>query len=221
MEIKNHCLILGFSLSLTVLTSACGHAGPESNSLPNQRVPVETTAPQAVASPPAITEKPAAIVLSDDRVLLPTAIHLVSLSDAEYLSLQEKWVGSEEAACNYFVITALCESGYCKSDKPFYKAADFGTYFQDTGWAEITLAEAKVYLKNKSQLDMVAQRGPLSGETMGHIAVPYEVNADEELVVAQGNYDESTHEMQHWGDSFASPFHYYVNLAPTEASHEN
>ena len=115
---------------------------------------------------------------------------------------------------NFFAITALCEANYCKSDKPFYRAAQFGSYFKETGWVEVNFPDAKSYLAQASDLDLVAQRGALHGGSMGHIAIPIQLNASRKIVVAQGNYHQSTHEIETWDDAFAQGFHYYVNFAP-------
>ncbi|MBC7397883.1 MAG: hypothetical protein H7333_10615, partial [Bdellovibrionales bacterium] len=142
------------------------------------------------------------------------ALRLAQLSEKTYLSFQQKWIGSKEAACNFFLITSLCESGYCKNDKPFYRAADFDTYFRETGWAEVTLGEAKKFLQNNSEIDLVAQRGSSTPSGMGHVAVPFRVGSQNDLIVAQGNYHESSHEVENWDDRFAQSFHYFVNFAP-------
>lgn len=204
---------LALAILISLVTGCGPSSGQDAEKLPNARVPLRLTAHQARShlkreQQQFLGEGP------ETRTLLAAASQLANLSDADYLIVQNRWVGSAEAACNFFVITALCEANYCKSDKPFYRAAQFGSYFKETGWVEVNFPDAKSYLAQTSDLDLVAQRGALHGGSMGHIAIPIQLNASRKIVVAQGNYHQSTHEIETWDDAFAQGFHYYVNFAP-------
>ncbi len=184
--------------------------------LPNQQVPLSVSAKEAILKQNISVVEfsgPASFVSPASRTLILAASKLSQMSEKAYQSVQTKWLGSTEAACNFFVITALCEAGYCKVTKPFYRAAQFGEYFRKTGWVEVSLTEAKKFLENVSDLDLVAQRGPIGNSSMGHIGIPIGLDSYENLIIAQGNYHQSTHEREVWSDEFASPFHYFVNFS--------
>lgn len=117
------------------------------------------------------------------------------LRKKEYLTFQRKWVGSDVAACNFFLITALCEAGYCKKEKPFFKAADFDRYFERTGWKKITLAELRDKSIRQEPMDVVFQKKGLKKpgqkkEPPGHVMVYVEYHPERnEVTIAQGDIE--------------------------------
>lgn len=139
---------------------------------------------------------------SEERKLHATGLLLGKLPQTVYLDLQQKVVGSKYPACNFFLITALCESGYCKTSKPFYIAAEFDTYFFKNGWRLVTLAELKKLFREKAVFDSAFQKdNPVAGRP-GHVMVPLGLNADGQVVIAQGNLGTATNEIKVASDTY-------------------
>ena len=87
--------------------------------------------------------------------------------------------GSTFPACNFFLITSLCKSGYCAGGKPFFKASHFDGYFRANGWKEITVSQLKSWLEVGTEFDGVLQRDGKDGR--GHVMVPIGVASDGDL----------------------------------------
>ncbi len=191
--------------------SGCG-SRPAHENLPNRDVPVdmgadesiqkavETPLPTTTGSIATPVPQTQPVPVGESRILSETALGLGELADELYVPIQKKWLKSEEKACNFFLITALCEAGYCKQSKPFYRAGDFDIYFFEKGWVLITLEELKTILREKKPVDVVAQRDPPAGWTMGHVAIPVRLTNWDTVELAQGNSKQEWNEIVEWGD---------------------
>lgn len=212
-----------FLLSLLISNTACG-AGDRNlpEKMPNKNVPVDQKAgeperKQQTSQPP-MANSPVGPVSaaeesdSDDELestppigfdLAAKGTLLGLMTSKNYLKLQDKWVGSVYPACNFFLITALCEAGYCKTSKPFYRAAEFDLYLMATGFKTVTLTELKALFVNKVKFDAVLQKdNPVEGRP-GHVMVAtgYDATKDR-ITIAQGRLGEATHELKTVTDSF-------------------
>lgn len=133
--------------------------------------------------------------LPKTRRLAHVAHRLAGLSEAQYLKLQKRWVGTTTRACNFFLITALCESGYCRDSKPFYRAADFDLYFQKTGWRKVTLDELRARAGNREAMDVVFQKGGRFPGAPGHVMIYTGYDLELGLIrIAQGELRRISHE---------------------------
>lgn len=197
-------------LVMSVFLNGCGSNPPDSENLPNREVPVEMGADEAAdLSTAGPTPAPAA-TLNEAGALREKASELGNLPDELYVPYQEKWVKSKTKACNFFLITALCESGYCKTAKPFYRAADFDNYFFEKGWILITPDEMRKHLQDGTKVDMVLQRDAPLGSCCGHVAVPVGLNSAGVLQVAQGNHMQEWNEIIEYGNRYLSTFRIFA-----------
>lgn len=121
------------------------------------------------------------------------AAKLAKLSRSAYLKIQKMTVGSSFPACNFFLITSLCKSGYCEEAKPFFKAASFDGYFRSNGWKEAKISSIKNWLIDDRDFDVVFQRDGRGGR--GHVMIPIDVTADGKIRFAQGNHGQATNEI--------------------------
>lgn len=141
--------------------------------------------------------------LSDESLLLGL------MSESDYLVMQKLWVGSLTPACNFFLITALCESGYCEVSKPFFRAGEFDIYLMAVGFKKSTLAELKEMLRQRVagienlQFDVVLQKQNPISDRPGHVMVPVGIDEDtNQVVVAQGSLNKVTNEIRKVSDGF-------------------
>lgn len=188
------------------------------DSLPNQEVPLDFQAgdpvdsPQNPAKPPNVSPVPIQKIDSDFN-LTDAALMLGVLDSTTYIKIQKKWVGSTMPACNFFLITSLCEAGYCKKSKPFYKAADFDLYLLGAGFEKITLTEAKELLKTTQKFDLVFQKKSPNPGRSGHVMVGIGYDAaTNKIRVAQGNYGVTTNEIKLVSDSFITKWQGGFNI---------
>ncbi|MBC7691781.1 MAG: hypothetical protein H7222_08420 [Methylotenera sp.] len=154
------------------------------------------SAPRAASAPPTRT--------SEDSFRLSNTGMLLGLTEQNaYLEIQNRWVGSTIPACNFFLITALCEAGYCETEKPFYLAAEFDLYFIQQGWKQVSLSGLKRLFIEHAKFDAVFQKpGPAKGRS-GHVMVAagYD-SATDQIIIAQGNLGVATNEIEKVGDDF-------------------
>lgn len=200
MKIQN----LNFLVLSSILLFGCG-SDPTHENLPNREVPLEMGVLEAIEwSANSETEPTPTVAPSLDPTpgnLSSTALRLGELSDELYLPIQDKWLKNSEKACNFFLITALCESGYCSNSKPYYRAGDFDDYFFEKGWILITLEELKTILTDQRAVDVVVQRDPPQGWTAGHVVIPVGITPLNTVLVAQGNLYKEWNEIREWSDS--------------------
>jgi hypothetical protein len=103
-----------------------------------------------------------------------------------YLPLQEKWTGSSEAACNFFVETALCQYQDCKSEGHDVMAADYGNYLKSRGWHEVDLDTLEGLFNSDADFDVIIQSEGTSDNPHGHVLIPVSLSENHMLKVAQG-----------------------------------
>jgi len=149
---------------------------------------------------------------SNARRLHPTGLLLGKLPKDAYLDVQQRVVGSRYPACNFFLITALCESGYCERSKPFYVAAEFDSYFFKEGWRLVKLEELKKLFKDRVAFDSAVQKdNPVAGRP-GHVMVPLGLDAAGDVVVAQGNLGTVTNEIKRVSDAYLTSWQGGFNI---------
>lgn len=153
--------------------------------------------------------------------LAAEAMLLGMMPASQYLPLQQKWVGSRYPACNYFLITALCEAQYCEKAKPFYKAADFDLYFLRTGWIEMTLKELKALFRAKARFDAVFQKSGVTSSRPGHVMVAVGLDPESgQVTVAEGSLGTVTHHIEtvtdRYLESWNGGFHIFVHRPQAE-----
>lgn len=138
------------------------------------------------------------------RKIHATGTYLGGLPKELYVEVQKEVVGSTYPACNFFLITALCKSGYCEREKPFYLAAQFDDYFFREGWRLVKLEELKKLFKERQVFDSVLQKdNPVAGRP-GHVVVPIGLDANGDVVIAQGNLGTVTNEIKRVSDSYVT-----------------
>jgi hypothetical protein len=199
-------------LAMTSVMSACGASVTPANTssiaetLPNHMVRLSakasdselTVTPQAAVAPsPFPNDAPATFTLGS------TAESLGKLSSTDYMTKQLGWVGSAIPACNFFLITALCEAGYCRRSKPFYKAADFDQYFIAEHWDTIDLESLRIKAIAHQPMDVVFQKHGVDSSQPGHVMILVGYNSEtQQFVVAEGSLGTVTNEVQEVDDRF-------------------
>jgi hypothetical protein len=132
---------------------------------------------------------------SKSHQLSIVGLGLGAMSEAAYLVLQEKWVGSNEAACNFFVTTALCQDGQCGTSVPDVLAAEYGTYLESRGWKEIDLNTLEGLFLADANFDVIMQSDGTSSSSHGHVLIPVSLGNSHMLTVAQGELDTVTNQI--------------------------
>ncbi len=188
---------IGICLLVTAL--GCGERPADSqlpDSLPDMLVPVDQNAGEVTPAnqDQAVEQVPD---LPNEFTLTENATLLGLLDSKNYNIHQKKWVGSIYPACNFFLITALCESGYCKKNKPFFRASEFDIYLMSAGFEKVTIEELRnLYMSNR-KFDVVYQKDNPVKEKPGHVMVGIGYDSDKDrFKVAQGNLDVVTNEIK-------------------------
>lgn len=168
---------------------ASGQGSTSSSSASTQADEVEDTLPPLADNTP---DQP-----QSKFRLAPVAFELGSMSRANYLPYQKQWVGSTYPACNFFLITALCEAGYCEKSKPMYVASHFDSYFRATGWTRTSYQVLKERFTNHQDQDAVFQRKARSPYRYGHVMIPigYDPSTDK-FVVAEASLGTATNKVE-------------------------
>lgn len=118
--------------------------------------------------------------------LSEVGLRLGGLSKSEYADLQQKWVGTAAPACNFFVITALCEDSECPAVYPDPLASQFGTYLSSMGWKEVDLGTMEELFLEGADFDVIMQSEGTRETEHGHVLIPVSLGDNHQLTVAQG-----------------------------------
>jgi hypothetical protein len=103
------------------------------------------------------------------------------------------------------LITALCESGYCETAKPFYKAADFDIYFIQHGWKQISLETLKQKAIAHESMDVVFQKSGVTASRPGHVIVFVDYHSNNgQYLVAEGSLGTETNAVEEVSEKFLS-----------------
>lgn len=116
------------------------------------------------------------------------AANLGSMKTAEYRRIQIDTMDTAYRACNFFLITALVEARVAdKNDLPLLKAAQFDDkYLIPQGWKKIPVETMKKWFRDGKSFDVVLQREAPKGKNYGHVAIPVGLNAEGQVMVAEG-----------------------------------
>jgi hypothetical protein len=196
--------LAGLAAVLLATEVGCSAKNPglDPESLPNKMVSPSAQV-DASSSADDFTDAEQKSIPPQAYTLSETADTLGKLPTEVYLAIQKKWVGSEYPACNFFLITALCEAGFCKEAKPFYIAADFDQYFIAQGWKQIDLEALRTKAQNKETMDVVFQKPGVTKSKPGHVLILDHYNAqDHRFVVAEGSLGTVTNEVKEVSDDF-------------------
>ncbi len=165
-------------ISGLMLLSGCGSGAGSPGVTP---VPVIAVAPLCVTSQAADSSP------GRSHHLAAVGCSLGSMDLSTYLPLQQKWTGRREAACNLFVITALCESAPCANGIDGVEASDFGSYLRDHGWKEVSPTELRSLFQSGADFDAIVQFEGAKKNAHGHVLIPVSYDAEsDQLTLAQG-----------------------------------
>lgn len=221
-----HLLTLSLILSAWLSTSCGRREARLPVELPDRMVRVNETAEHAVTA-----ERQTSGISVDEFfdpvreevgfTLAQEAFLLGLMKDADYNEVQQKWVGTRYPACNYFLISALCESGYCQKAKPLYRAAAFDLYFLQSGWREATLAELKELFRRKARFDAVLQKPGVTAARPGHVMVAVGLDPESrQITIAEGSLGTISHHLETVTDRYIETwnggFRIFVNRPEVE-----
>jgi hypothetical protein len=226
MKTHTRNLLIWAVIFMGYLSTSCGRREARLPiELPDRMVPVEQTAAESV-----VREEQAEI--SVDAFFDPTrekvpftlaqeALLLGLMSEKDYLTVQQQWVGSRYPACNFFLISALCESEYCRKSKPFYKAAAFDLYFLQSGWKAVSLSELKELFRAKKKFDAVFQKPGITASRPGHVMVAVGLDGESgQIEVAEGSLGTISHQVEtitdRYIESWNGGFRIFVNQPEVE-----
>ncbi len=169
-------------------------------------------AAEAYTGPTSVVDRPRT---TDQFQLSETAARLGAMNSAKYRLQQKDAMGTSFRACNFFLITALVESGITdEKHLPLYQAALFDSkYFEPKKWKKIKVATLKEWFANGKVFDVVLQRNPPKGKSHGHVAIPVGLNETGQILVAEGVYKKFSNRIRVYTDSETEKYNIYVRTA--------
>jgi hypothetical protein len=146
---------------------------------------------QALCAPSQATDSAA----NRTHHLAAVSCSLGAMDSGTYSSIQQKWVGRTEAACNFFVMTALCQDGECSQKLPDVTADDYGSYLKKKGWKEVKLSKLEKLFDEGADFDAIMQSDGTKSDSHGHVMIPVSMGANHQLTIAQGELGSAANEV--------------------------
>jgi hypothetical protein len=174
--------LLGFFL---VFLSGCGSSNDTDGT------GATPSAMQALCAPSQATDSAA----SRTHHLAAVGCSLGAMDSATYSSVQQKWVGKTQAACNFFVMTALCQDGQCSKKLNNVMASDYGSFLKKNGWKEVKLSTLEKLFDEDADFDAIMQSAGTQSNSHGHVLIPVSMGANHQMTVAQGELGSAANEV--------------------------